>query len=144
MVVNGGKGLRWTQYMGDDDRFPAPKRAKVYHKSQLSLAGPNSPRRNAARAHTVQGTNQIAASDHRVRATAYGHMNALCQRAHPANKSPVSHLPLQQAMVLSLITGAVDSALSLGYLLYLLGWDVGLQLGNVVLPGKKTGAVVPQ
>jgi hypothetical protein len=44
--------------------------------------------------------------------------------------------------IASLFSGLVDPLVSLGYLLYLLGWDAGLHVSNYILPKKKPGAVI--
>jgi hypothetical protein len=45
--------------------------------------------------------------------------------------------------IVSLVNGLVDPLLSLGYFLYLLGWDVSLHVANSILPKRKPGAVIP-
>ncbi|CAE6345030.1 unnamed protein product [Rhizoctonia solani] len=44
--------------------------------------------------------------------------------------------------IISLFSGLVDPVVSLGYILYLLGWDACLHVSNYVLPKKKPGAVI--
>ncbi|KAF8742189.1 Peroxidase, family 2, partial [Rhizoctonia solani] len=44
--------------------------------------------------------------------------------------------------IVSFFSGLADPLLSLGYLLYLLGWDAGLHLSNYILPKKQPGAVI--
>ncbi|ELU37666.1 peroxidase, family 2 domain-containing protein [Rhizoctonia solani AG-1 IA] len=44
--------------------------------------------------------------------------------------------------LISLVKAAIDAGFSIGFLVYLLGWDLGLHIVNAIRPSKQIGSVV--
>jgi hypothetical protein len=43
--------------------------------------------------------------------------------------------------LISLMKAAIDAGFSIGFLLYLLSWDLGLHVANTIRPKKQIGSV---